>query len=68
MLPDFGRLGVEEGEAVGDGSAVQVDELGDALGDPVGCPRDDDPRVALCPRRKTSRRSSNSMRLTTSVT
>src|SRR3712207_2638761 len=47
MLPDFGRLSVEEGEAVGDRSAVQVDELGDTLGDPVGCARDNDPRVAV---------------------
>ena len=47
MLTDFGRLSVEEGEAVGDRSAVQVDELGYALGDPVGCARDDDPRVAV---------------------
>ena len=47
MLPDFGRLRVEVCEAVGDRSAVQVDELGDTLGDPVGCTRDNDPRVAV---------------------
>ena len=46
MLPDFGRLSVEVGEAVGDRSAVQVDELGDTLGDPVGCARDNDPTPA----------------------
>jgi hypothetical protein len=47
MLPDFGRLRIEVGEAVEDRSAVQVDELGDTLGDPVGCARDNDPRVAV---------------------
>src|SRR5215203_6495706 len=47
MLPDFGRLGVEVDEAVGDRSAVQVDVLGDTLGDPIGCARNHDPRVAV---------------------
>ena len=47
VLPDFGRLRLKVGEAVGDRSAVQVDELGDTLGDPVGCARDNDPRLAV---------------------
>jgi hypothetical protein len=47
VLSDFGWLHVEEGEAIGDWAAVQIDELVDALGDPVGCARDNDPRVAV---------------------
>jgi hypothetical protein len=47
VLPDLGGLGVEERYAVGGRTAVEVDELGDALRDSIGRARDHDPRVAV---------------------
>src|SRR5215211_3871495 len=47
VLPDLGRLGVEERYAVGDRTAVEVEELGDALRYSIGRARDHNPRVAV---------------------
>jgi hypothetical protein len=47
VLPDLRELGVEEKYAVGGRTAVEVDELGNALGNSIGCACDHDPRLAV---------------------